>query len=764
MWHEARRQEKKIRGLMVDYKKRAQRRREFYEKIKADPAQFVRVFGQTCKINLDPAISIAAESPQTMMPWQDDKSNMIDRFDVRAHLDIMPPEKSYPIKLTKDEEKEDRKANYERYRILVENECGGLSEEQALHQLYLDEQFGAISKDGEEEKNKLKDKKAAIGYTYDDSTEGPSKDKGSDESESEEEDIETFDLDVVLDVDTLTDEQIGELNLCGIQFGMGKKDYVKYLRRDKDEQEAIREAKQLEEEKAQFAGRKSRRERRMFKEKRLAGRKLSPPSYAARSSPKYEPYRRSTSRSRSRSHSPPRRRRKKYITSFGGNESDEGEGVVQGPALPPGFGAQSDSTNTKPDASCESKARPETLRQRLRKSLTPEGSVSPRTKDIEYLSKTSRSRSRDRKSGRSRSDDRKSGRSRSPRSSRSRRSRSRERFSRDRYSRDRRSRDRLRRSRSRGRRSRSRDRIRRSRSRDRSRRSRSRDRWRRSRSHDRARRSRSRDRRRSYSRRSRSKSRRSKSRSRSRKISRSRSRTKEDNNRSRKSRSKSSSSRASSKSSRRSASKSKSPVKVVRSYRREATPSSSDLSEDESKATSDKSSDKSPASQTGAGRGLVPYGKPSSISQVKLTPQERLKKRMQIALSKQYKADKKAEVQRHEKMEQEKLDREEELRLRAMEMRRREREKRHREQDDGGDSSDDDRSSHGSTPRRRRKDEDRSPLPKQYARSPSRREGRGSPTRREKRNNGTRGSDDERESRRSRSKSESPVKMKIVDY
>ena len=33
MWHEARRQEKKIRGLMVDYKKRAERRRQYYERI-----------------------------------------------------------------------------------------------------------------------------------------------------------------------------------------------------------------------------------------------------------------------------------------------------------------------------------------------------------------------------------------------------------------------------------------------------------------------------------------------------------------------------------------------------------------------------------------------------------------------------------------------------------------------------------------------------------------------------------------------------------
>ena len=33
MWHEARRQERKIRGLMVDYRKRAERRRDFYERI-----------------------------------------------------------------------------------------------------------------------------------------------------------------------------------------------------------------------------------------------------------------------------------------------------------------------------------------------------------------------------------------------------------------------------------------------------------------------------------------------------------------------------------------------------------------------------------------------------------------------------------------------------------------------------------------------------------------------------------------------------------
>ena len=33
MWHEARKQERKIRGLIVDYRRRAERRQDFYEKI-----------------------------------------------------------------------------------------------------------------------------------------------------------------------------------------------------------------------------------------------------------------------------------------------------------------------------------------------------------------------------------------------------------------------------------------------------------------------------------------------------------------------------------------------------------------------------------------------------------------------------------------------------------------------------------------------------------------------------------------------------------
>ncbi|MPC96017.1 CLK4-associating serine/arginine rich protein [Portunus trituberculatus] len=66
MWHEARKQERKIRGMLVDYKRRAERRREYYEKIKQDPTQFIQLHGRPVRIHLDPAVASAAEAPGSM--------------------------------------------------------------------------------------------------------------------------------------------------------------------------------------------------------------------------------------------------------------------------------------------------------------------------------------------------------------------------------------------------------------------------------------------------------------------------------------------------------------------------------------------------------------------------------------------------------------------------------------------------------------------------------------------------------------------------
>uniref|UniRef100_G3TWA9 CLK4 associating serine/arginine rich protein n=1 Tax=Loxodonta africana TaxID=9785 RepID=G3TWA9_LOXAF len=318
MWHEARKHERKLRGMMVDYKKRAERRREYYEKIKKDPAQFLQVHGRACKVHLDSAVALAAESPVNMMPWQGDTNNMIDRFDVRAHLDHIP-DYTPPLLTTisPEQESDERKCNYERYRGLVQNDFAGISEEQCLYQIYIDELYGGLQRPSEDEKKKLAEKKASIGYTYEDST----------VSNSDEDEV-IPDIDVEVDVDELNQEQVADLNKQATTYGMADGDFVRMLRKDKEEAEAIKHAKALEEEKAMYSGRRSRRQRREFREKRLRGRKISPPSYARRDSPTYDPYKRSPSesssesRSRSRSPTPGREEKITFITSFGGSDEE----------------------------------------------------------------------------------------------------------------------------------------------------------------------------------------------------------------------------------------------------------------------------------------------------------------------------------------------------------------------------------------------------------------------------------------------------------
>jgi arginine/serine-rich splicing factor 16 len=59
------------------------------------------------------------------MPWQGQKENIIDRFDGRAHLDYIPEVPAgldSEDELDRDELRERRYINYERYRILVQND------------------------------------------------------------------------------------------------------------------------------------------------------------------------------------------------------------------------------------------------------------------------------------------------------------------------------------------------------------------------------------------------------------------------------------------------------------------------------------------------------------------------------------------------------------------------------------------------------------------------------------------------------------------
>ncbi|XP_073982212.1 uncharacterized protein isoform X3 [Rhodnius prolixus] len=588
MWHEVRKQEKKIRCMIVDYRKRAERRKDYYEKIKADPTQFLQVHGRQCKVHLDPAIAAAGDSPANMMSWRGSQDVIIDRFDVRAHLDFIQEYKSEEeTKLTY----EDRNINYERYRILVQNDFLGVGEEKFLQQLHMEEQFGAVNVDSSQSKKKAA-MGAAIGLNYDDPTApvpqlpaAEATDENAETADGQAEDDDSdIDFDVCVDVNKVSTQQAHELNKSAHPYGMDGNDFFSFLTKDREEADNLRLAKELEEEKAMYSGRKSRRERRAYRERKLAGRIISPPSYASRKSPTYRDY--GDSDSRSRSASPLNSGKITYITSFS----------VEEPVAP---------TSPKPvKTNSKSSDHSRTTKHRSR---TPE-------------SKRNRSRSR------SGSNSRKYSRTRKSRS----RSKSSTRTSRSKHSSTRRYRSR----------------------------------------------SVSRSRRSQYKHTSR--------RSASRQLSWSRS-----------------SSRSSSRNHQRPESKSRSPQRntksllnnphaealikqppapiISRYYGRRGRSSSSELSlsDDEKPSTdaSTKLNDKKAGTVIGNTSSRNKPGQSSGIS--KITPQERLKKKMQALLNKQYKADKKAEREKREKVEQERIDREDEMREMSIKLRKRERMRRH---------------------------------------------------------------------------------------
>lgn len=244
------------------------------------------------------------------MPWQGQADNLIDRFDVRAHLDFIPPVQEQDEEaMTLDE----RHLNYERYRIIAQNAFLGINEEKFLKQLAQEEQFGYT----ENEPKKKKTGGAAIGFNYDEGAGvGTSHTSAAHEGDSEENSDSDLDVDLSINVAKLDSLQAHEMNRHGRNFGMSSNDFYSFLTDDLEEAESYRLAREEEHEKALFSGRKSRRERRAHREKRLANRVISPPSYAARSSPTYPVFR--ESKSASRTPSPENAGKITYITSFGG--------------------------------------------------------------------------------------------------------------------------------------------------------------------------------------------------------------------------------------------------------------------------------------------------------------------------------------------------------------------------------------------------------------------------------------------------------------
>eukprot|EP00096_Caligus_rogercresseyi_P002142 TRINITY_DN1403_c1_g1_i3.p1 TRINITY_DN1403_c1_g1~~TRINITY_DN1403_c1_g1_i3.p1 ORF type:complete len:244 (-),score=50.02 TRINITY_DN1403_c1_g1_i3:696-1427(-) len=188
-----------------------------------------------------------------MMPWQGQKDNLIDRFDGRAHLDFIS--ESAVVSQPKDEESstESRLINYERYRILVQNDFLKIPEEKFLQTISYEEKYGSSSggvslggTKAKEDKKKSEKYKSAIGYVYEDTetvdsgvvAEGG--EKHSDEYESD------LDLDLTVDVSALDTEARACLNKLGKNYNLGKEEFIRLILQDIEEARVANLEKQRE--------------------------------------------------------------------------------------------------------------------------------------------------------------------------------------------------------------------------------------------------------------------------------------------------------------------------------------------------------------------------------------------------------------------------------------------------------------------------------------------------------------------------------------
>lgn len=321
MWHEQRREERRIKGMLVDRRKRAERRRDYWERIKSDPVQFLQVHGRSVKIHLDPAIAAAGDNPVTMMPWPGDEKIMIDRFDARANLDYIPEYNSKTDKqeLSHEESKELRVSNYERYKILIQNEFLNVTEDKFLHTIELEEKYGSSTYQGKKAKEDKKltgSNKVAIGFKYEDSAEPSHQDPDGDDDSDLDSD-EDFDLN--LDVTSLDANQVSEMNKLGHHYGLEKKDVFRYFTKDFEDQEQIKANKAKEAEKS--GDKKSRRKRNRIRI--IEGDPLKPTYALKRDASGSKSRSESSSSSNSESGGEVGEEKIEFITTFGGDSDQE---------------------------------------------------------------------------------------------------------------------------------------------------------------------------------------------------------------------------------------------------------------------------------------------------------------------------------------------------------------------------------------------------------------------------------------------------------
>ncbi|VDM25674.1 unnamed protein product [Toxocara canis] len=274
MWHEARRQEKLIRSQMIDSVKRNERRKLFYENVRKDPEQFMQIHGRRCQIHVDPAVARAAEASNILRKWQGDPQVLIDRFDARSHLDFIGEVIRDDDEHRPSVDVEELQCEYERYRILILNEFDRVSERTFLKEIaakeFWPDESTSTNRIELEKKKQSRDKKAAVAFSYEDTTtvKGTSQSHESDSSDDEDELIEPDEFDLKIDVDVLDAERRRNLNKLGVKYGIVSGAFTKLLKMDRREQDETHQLKEIEKAKLALAGRQAKAERALLKKKR----------------------------------------------------------------------------------------------------------------------------------------------------------------------------------------------------------------------------------------------------------------------------------------------------------------------------------------------------------------------------------------------------------------------------------------------------------------------------------------------------------------
>lgn len=307
MWQEARANDKRIREIMVDHRKRAERRRAYFESRLGDPQQLIRVIGVSSKVYPNAEQFYYHGNIENLMPWQGNEDIRIDRFDGRSLLDYIPESNNrrggYLETSREDKEMADE-LNFERYHDLIEAERLNVSEEERLAEV--DEEWTKLL-DRHQAKLALLDaaqgkgnnKGKNFGFDY-----GTNKVDDEDEQDDEDDNTEKEsqllkEVDILQYVDDLTDKDKQVLNEMSGKYGI--KSYARLLRvAKKDRDEELRSLKRKRgDDRPRDKPRGANERRRNRRRNERASRRHEDASggssrYRRRHSPTYEPYRRSS--------------------------------------------------------------------------------------------------------------------------------------------------------------------------------------------------------------------------------------------------------------------------------------------------------------------------------------------------------------------------------------------------------------------------------------------------------------------------------------